>query len=54
VHAVLKSPRYRAEAERMQQRIADLPDPVATIAQAIDTAGAARRRVPSFAEASPA
>jgi hypothetical protein len=38
VHAVLKSPRYRIEAERRQQRTANLPDPVAMIAQAIAAA----------------
>ena len=51
VHAVLRSPRYRTEAERMRQRIADLPDPVATIAQAIEAATAARRPANPFAEA---
>ena len=54
VHTVLQSPRYRAEAERMQQRIADLPDPVAMIAQVIDAAAAARRPARHFAEASSA
>jgi MGT family glycosyltransferase len=51
VHAVLRSPRYRLEAERMQRRITELPDPVATIARAVDTATTVRRPAQPFVTA---
>ena len=52
VHAVLGSTGYRTEAERMRQRIAELPDPVATIARAMEAAAATHRPARPVAEPS--
>jgi UDP:flavonoid glycosyltransferase YjiC (YdhE family) len=53
VHAVLSpGSRYRIEALRMRQRIVELPDPVVTIARAIEAATASRRPAHPVAEPS--
>jgi UDP:flavonoid glycosyltransferase YjiC (YdhE family) len=52
VRAVLHGTRYRTEAQRMRQRIADLPDPVTTIAEGIESAAASRRPARPLAEPS--
>jgi UDP:flavonoid glycosyltransferase YjiC (YdhE family) len=38
VRTVLDSPRYRMRAEQMRQQIGGLPDPLATIARAVESA----------------
>jgi UDP:flavonoid glycosyltransferase YjiC (YdhE family) len=53
VHAVLApGSAYRTEAHRMRQRIAALPDPVATIARAIEAATTSGRPAQPVAEPS--
>ena len=53
VHAVLApGSRYRDEAHRMRQRIAELPDPVVTVARTIEAATASRRPAHPIAEPS--
>ena len=50
LRGVLHQPRHRTETQRMRQRIADLRDPVTTIAGTIEAAIAFRRLVHAIAE----
>lgn len=44
VRAVLQNPCYRTRAEQMRQQILGMPDPLVTIARAVESATDARRR----------